>query len=57
MKTFFPVSFSVHSTQVLVDDVLPAYGLGEIADCKLQYVFDRLLTNLRAVEADYSLAK
>jgi Ser/Thr protein kinase RdoA (MazF antagonist) len=38
MNIFFPVTFSVLSTQALVTEVLPAYGLGTVADCKLQFV-------------------
>jgi hypothetical protein len=38
MNIVFPVTFSVLSTQALVTEVLPAYGLGKVADCKLQFV-------------------
>ena len=38
MQNTFPATFSVVSTQALVTEVILAYGLGEIADCKLQYV-------------------
>jgi Ser/Thr protein kinase RdoA (MazF antagonist) len=38
MKSTFPVTFSVASTQALINEVLPGYALGAVADCKLQYV-------------------
>jgi Ser/Thr protein kinase RdoA (MazF antagonist) len=38
MNAFFPITFSILSTQALVTEVLPAYGLGPVADCKLQFV-------------------
>jgi Ser/Thr protein kinase RdoA (MazF antagonist) len=38
MKTTFPVTFSVASTQAIIDEVLPCYELGKVADCKLQFV-------------------
>jgi len=38
MNNFFPVTFSIVSTQALMTEVLPAYELGAVADCKLQFV-------------------